>query len=65
MDELLNDHEAAQLLKCSRAALVRFRHERRGPPFLKVGKLVRYSLSDLKQWLDSARVAADVREEVR
>jgi excisionase family DNA binding protein len=62
MDELLTDHEAAQLLKCSRAALVRFRQERRGPPFVKVGKLVRYSQSDLKTWLDSERVTTDLQE---
>jgi predicted DNA-binding transcriptional regulator AlpA len=56
---LLTDHQAAELLQCSRAALVRFRYERRGPPWLKVGKLVRYRRTDLLSWLEERLVAPD------
>ena len=51
--EFLTDREAAQLLKCSRAALVKFRSERRGPPYVRVGKLVRYRQADLTAWIES------------
>lgn len=54
--DILTEKEAAALLRCSPSALLRFRCERRGPPYSKVGKLVRYTRSDLIAWLESRRV---------
>lgn len=53
---LLDTGEAAKLLGCTPAALIKFRTERRGPPFVRVGKLVRYRRADLSRWLRSSRV---------
>jgi excisionase family DNA binding protein len=56
--EFLTDQEAARLLRCSRAALVKFRAERRGPPFVRVGRLIRYDKVELFQWVTAQRVDA-------
>ena len=43
MSELLNETEVAKKLRVSLACLRRWRLEKRGPMFLKIGPLVRYS----------------------
>jgi len=62
--ELLTDHEAAALLRCSRFALVRFRQERRGPAFVRVGKLIRYRQSDLLDYLAERTVRPEASQRV-
>jgi hypothetical protein len=54
---LLDTIGASALLGCSPAALVRFRVERRGPPFVRVGRLIRYRRVDLARWVKSQRVS--------
>lgn len=53
---LLDTEGASALLGCSAAALAKFRTERRGPPYVRVGKLVRYRRADLTRWVQSRRV---------
>lgn len=53
MSELLNEREVAKKLRVSLACLRRWRLEKRGPVFLKVGSLVRYRQEDLDAWLQS------------
>jgi hypothetical protein len=55
-NRLLDTVRASALLACSPAALVKFRTERRGPPYIKVGRLIRYQRRDLVLWLRSQRV---------
>ncbi len=50
--QLLTEHEAANTLQCTRAALRRWRRERRGPRFVKLGRLIRYRQSDLEAFVD-------------
>jgi hypothetical protein len=55
--EYVTAKEAAEFLRCTTAGLARQRHERRGPPFLRVSnRVVRYRLRDLRVWLESHRV---------
>lgn len=54
---LLDTAGASALLGCSPGALVRFRVERRGPPYVRVGRLIRYRRIDLVRWVKSQRVA--------
>jgi excisionase family DNA binding protein len=49
----------AALLNVSVAALRRWRLERRGPRFIKVGSLVRYRQSDVEMWLASRPVGGE------
>ena len=53
MSELLNETEVAKKLRVSLACLRRWRLEKRGPMFLKIGSLVRYQQEDLDAWLQS------------
>lgn len=56
IDDLLSPNEAARILGVTEAALSRFRYEGRGPAFVRVGKLVRYSREDLMAWIKGQTV---------
>lgn len=53
MSNLLTETDIAERLHVSLASVRRWRLERRGPPFIKVGSLVRYRLEDLEFWLNA------------
>lgn len=48
---LLTEIDVSARLHISVASLRRWRLEKRGPKFIKVGSLVRYRPEDLEQWL--------------
>jgi predicted DNA-binding transcriptional regulator AlpA len=50
---LLNEHEVATFLNVSLACLRRWLLFRKGPKFLKIGRLVRYRRGDVETWLHS------------
>lgn len=50
--ELMNTAELGQRLSKSPAALANWRYLGLGPKFVKVGKAVRYRVSDVEEWLD-------------
>jgi hypothetical protein len=47
----LTEQEVARQIKVSLASLRKWRVERRGPQFVKVGVLVRYRPEDLEEWM--------------
>lgn len=51
MNTLLTEEDVAKQLNVSVATLRRWRLERRGPQFIKVGSLVRYRPEELEAWL--------------
>ena len=51
MLKLMTEDEVSKALNISVGALRRWRLERRGPAFIKVGSLVRYRPEDLELWL--------------
>ena len=51
MSTLLTEDEVARQLRVSVASLRRWRLERRGPQFIKVGSLVRYRPEEIEAWL--------------
>jgi excisionase family DNA binding protein len=53
MDTLLTEEEVAKRLHVSLASVRRWRLERRGPQFIKVGSLVRYRPEEFENWLAS------------
>jgi excisionase family DNA binding protein len=55
---LITEREAADLLTLSVKTLRNWRLSGYGPPHLKVGRLVRYRLSDLKAWLKTCERAS-------
>lgn len=62
MDDLLNELEAAKYITMSAAFLrmARLRgvvgNRTPGPPYLKLGRNVRYRRADLDQWLEQRRI---------
>jgi hypothetical protein len=51
--DLLTESDVAQKLHVSLACLRRWRLEKRGPQFVKIGQLVRYRPDELENWLCS------------
>jgi excisionase family DNA binding protein len=56
MDLLLTTETAAQLLGVAPQTLNDWRVDEVGPAYIKVGRLVKYRLSDLEAWLESRTV---------
>ena len=53
IQDFLTEKEVANQISVSLASLSRWRLEHRGPPFVKVGALVRCRPEDLEQWLQT------------
>ena len=53
MSSLLTETEVSKVLRISLATLRKWRVDKRGPRFIKIGPLVRYQLEDLREWLSS------------
>jgi predicted DNA-binding transcriptional regulator AlpA len=62
-DSLLTEIELSKHLHVSVACVRRWRLERRGPRFLKIGSLVRYRPDDVEDWLN-ARPAGGEDEQI-
>lgn len=50
-ERLLNQKELSEILNMSEAWLEMSRFKKSGPPYLKIGRAVRYRLSDVNKWL--------------
>ena len=57
--ELLTTDEVSALLKIAPATLVDWRHDQRGPRYYKMGREVRYRLSDVIEWEQQALEPVD------
>lgn len=55
--ELLTTEEAADYLTVTAAVLRRWRLLGDGPPYVKLGSLVRYDRAKLDRWIDGQEVA--------
>jgi len=53
---LLTESQAAQLLQISIRTLQAWRLRRSGPPYVQLGRAVRYRRSDLMGWIESNTV---------
>ncbi len=49
---LLTEKEAARFLSMSFRTLQSWRSESKGPPYLKLGRSIRYRKSDLLAWVE-------------
>jgi predicted DNA-binding transcriptional regulator AlpA len=55
-DRCLSERQVAALLGVSIAALRKWRRVGGGPPYLRIGKLIRYRFSDLQNFMDLCAV---------
>ena len=60
MSELLNERQAADLLKVAPQTLRAWRSRRRGPKFIRLGPgkqpAIRYERAELERFIDAGRV---------
>jgi len=52
----LNDVEAAKVLGLKPQTLRNLRHYKKGPPYIKLGRAVRYLKADLEEYLRKNRI---------
>ncbi len=64
-DTLLTTEEVADITGLSRETLAQWRSQRRGIPYLKIGRAVRYHSADVQEYLESCRVSVSVPKERR
>jgi hypothetical protein len=55
---VFTEAEAAKMLSVSRAALRRWRREKRGPNFLRVERCIRYHVADLRAYIEQCAASA-------
>ena len=53
LERLLTPREAADFLRVSESWLAKARMRGDGPPFVKIGRSIRYRQSDLVRWMRS------------
>lgn len=58
---LWDERTTAQFIRASRAALRKWRREKKGPTYIKVGHLIRYRPAALESWLASRTVESGER----
>ena len=56
VSEVVKERQAAQLLGRAVQTLRNDRHLRQGPPYIKLGRSIRYRVCDLMDYLDKHRV---------
>jgi hypothetical protein len=55
-DAVVSEVEAAEFLGCTKYCLRSWRTKKIGVPYLRVGRLCRYKISDLQSFLNAHRV---------
>jgi len=65
LKDLLKPEEVAHLTGLSIETLAQWRSQRRGIPYLKIGRSVRYALADVQTYLEGCRVSVSVPKERR
>ena len=53
IQKLYNTRDAARFLGCSKSYLDKLRCVGDGPPYHKLGKMIRYDEADLDSWIDA------------
>ena len=56
-DAILTEVEIADFLKLSTRTLQAWRVKKDGPPFIRVGRAIRYRLRDVVRWIEARTVA--------
>ena len=60
-DVFINDVEAAKILSMSPQSLRNYRHLGKGPAYVKKGRMVRYRIQDLVDFMNSGRIDPESR----
>jgi len=60
MERAVNDREAAKILGLAIQTLRNWRHNRKGPPYIKLGESVWYQVRDLLEYMENCKIRLDV-----
>jgi hypothetical protein len=60
MNTALNEKQGAKVLGVAVQTLRNWRHLRRGPAYYKIGRAVRYQLSDLYEYLEKRKIDPEI-----
>ena len=52
-NQILTEKEVSELLKISVKTLQSWRHQSKNLPYFKIGRTVKYKLSDIREYLES------------
>ena len=63
--KLLTPLEVAELTGLSTDTLAQWRSQRRGIPYLKIGRAVRYDPADVQAYLEGCRISVSAPQERR
>lgn len=58
-EEVFDEHGVSNYIKVPIKTLQRWRGEKTGPRFIKAGRLVRYRLKDVEEWLNRQTIETD------
>ncbi len=56
MDKILKELEAANRMRLAVHTLRNWRHQRKGPPYYKISRSVRYKQSDVEEFLQKHKI---------
>lgn len=60
-NQYVNDVKAARILDCSPQTLRNYRHLGKGPAYSKRGRMIRYLVADLLDFMSAGRVDPEAR----
>ena len=55
-DDLIRERDAAKIIDVHKMTLAGWRHEGRGPEYIKIGKNIRYRRSAIEKWLEDRTI---------
>jgi hypothetical protein len=61
----VSDVKAAEIMGCAPQSLRNWRHLSRGPVYTKRGRMVRYRVQDLLDYMNAGRIDPETRREAR
>jgi excisionase family DNA binding protein len=61
IQETLNSVEAAKYLSLSRQTLANWRHNGKGPDYVRLGRAIRYRNCDLNEFIEKNRVQVETK----
>ena len=62
MQQYVNEDEVAQLTRLAVQTLRNWRHQRRGFPYIKLGRRVLYPLKDIEQFLEERIIRPEAKK---
>lgn len=56
MNQAINEDQVARVLSVSVQTLRNWRHQSKGPPYIKIGRSVRYPIEDPNQYVEDKKI---------